>query len=68
MKKNLWGVAIPDAFIERLEDSSEPKQEGRRICLELIEQMQTIDGISGAHLMAPGQSVKAIASLLSELG
>ena len=68
MKKNLWGVSIPDVLIQRLEDSSEPKQEGRRICLELIEQMQTIDGISGAHLMAPGQSVKAIASLLSDLG
>ena len=68
MKKNLWGVSIPDALIQRLEDSSEAKQEGRRICLELIEQMQTMDGISGAHLMAPGQSVKAIASLLSDLG
>ncbi len=68
MRDNLWGVAFPDALIQRLEDSSDPKQEGRRICIELIERMQKIDGIAGVHLMAPGQSAAAIAALLTELG
>ena len=68
MRDNLWGVAFPDTLIQRLEDSPDPKQEGRRICIELIERMQQIDGIAGVHLMAPGQSAKAIATLLSELG
>lgn len=68
MRDNLWGVAIPDPVIQRLEDSADPKQEGRRICIELIENMQSLDGIAGVHLMAPGQSVTSIASLLSELG
>ena len=68
MKENLHGVAIPDAVIQRLQDSDDAKQEGRRISIELIEAMQKIDGISGVHLMAPGQSIKAIANLLSELG
>ena len=68
MRENLWGVAFPDPLVQRLEDSSDPKQEGRRICIELIERMQKIDGIAGVHLMAPGQSVRSIAALLSELG
>ena len=68
MRDNLWGVAIPDSLIQRLEDSSDPKQEGQRICIELIESMQNIDGIAGAHLMAPGQSARALSTLLSELG
>ncbi len=68
MRENLWGVAFPDPLVQRLEDSDDPKQEGRRICIELIERIQKIDGIAGVHLMAPGQSAGAIAALLSELG
>ncbi|MDE0285769.1 MAG: methylenetetrahydrofolate reductase, partial [Gammaproteobacteria bacterium] len=59
---------FPDSLVQRLEDSSDPKQEGRRICIELIERIQKIDGIAGVHLMAPGQSARSIAELLSELG
>ena len=68
MRDNLWGVVFPDSLIQRLEDSANPKQEGRRICIELIECMQQLDGIAGVHLMAPGQSAGAIADLLTELG
>jgi len=67
MKENLWGVTIPDTVLQRLEDSDDPKQEGRRICVEMIEAMQKIEGISGIHLMAPGQTMKAIADLLVDL-
>ena len=67
MKENLWGVTIPDTVLQRLQDSKDPKQEGRRICVELIETMEKIEGIAGVHVMAPGQSIKAIASLFSEL-
>ena len=67
MRDNLWGVAIPDAMLQRLEDSADPKQEGRRLCIELIEALQKLDGVAGAHLMAPGQSAAAIVALLSEL-
>ena len=68
MRDNLWGVAIPDSLVQRLEDSVDPKQESRRICIELIEDIQRIDGIAGVHLMAPGQSARSISVLLSELG
>ena len=68
MRENLWGVAFPDSQVQRLEDSRDPKQEGRRICIELVERLQKMDGVAGVHLMAPGQSAHSIAALLSELG
>lgn len=67
MKKNLWGVSIPERLIERLANSTAPQKEGRYICLELIEAMEKIEGVAGVHLMAPGQSARAIADLLGDL-
>jgi methylenetetrahydrofolate reductase (NADPH) len=55
MRDNLWGTAMPDGVIRRMEAARDPRQEGIAICAELIEQVRDIDGISGVHLMAPGQ-------------
>jgi methylenetetrahydrofolate reductase (NADPH) len=38
--------------IRRLEQAEKPKTEGRRIAIELMQQLAEIDGISGIHLMA----------------
>jgi methylenetetrahydrofolate reductase (NADPH) len=54
MKSHLYGTIIPDAFIERLEKSADPAREGIRICVDLIEELATIPGVIGAHIMAPG--------------
>jgi len=54
MKSHLYGTIIPDAFIERMEKSADPEQEGVRICVELIEELSTIPGVAGVHIMAPG--------------
>jgi methylenetetrahydrofolate reductase (NADPH) len=54
MKSHLFGTIIPDAFIKRMEDAVDPKQEGVRICGELIEELSTIPGVAGVHIMAPG--------------
>lgn len=53
MKEKLFGVTMPDAIIERMDAASDPKAEGRAICVELLQQLSEIDGISGAHIMAP---------------
>jgi methylenetetrahydrofolate reductase (NADPH) len=53
MRQNLYGTTIPDAIIERMEAAKEPKQEGARLCAELLLQLAEIPGIAGAHLMAP---------------
>jgi len=54
MKSHLYGTIIPDAFIARLEKASDPAREGVRICVELIEELSTIPGVAGVHIMAPG--------------
>ncbi len=54
MKKHLFGTIIPDAFIERLEKAADPAREGIAVCVELIEELSTIPGIAGVHIMAPG--------------
>ena len=52
MRNNVPGVYIPDALVKRMEGASEPKAEGRRICIELIQQVSEIEGVSGVHVMA----------------
>ncbi len=53
MNDNLWGVDIPAPIIARLEGADDERAEGRRICIELIQQMRDIPGIAGVHLMSP---------------
>jgi len=67
MNANLYGVHIPDNLISRLEASSDQKAEGKKICLELLEELRGIDGVAGAHLMAPNGE-KAIAEVIAESG
>jgi len=54
MKSHLYGTIIPDAFIARLEKASDPAREGIAICVDLIEELSTIPGVAGVHIMAPG--------------
>lgn len=64
MRDKLYGTLIPDAVVERLERSSDPKFEGKKICIELIEQLAEIPGIAGVHVMAP-QHHSALAEVLA---
>jgi len=54
MKERLYGTIIPDTMIERMEKAADPAREGVRICVELIEEFSGIAGVSGVHIMAPG--------------
>ncbi len=55
MRDNLWGTVMPDGIVRRMEAARDPRQEGVSICAEMIEQARDIAGVSGVHLMAPGQ-------------
>jgi methylenetetrahydrofolate reductase (NADPH) len=54
MKNHLYGTIIPDGFVARLEKAADPAREGLHICVELIEELSTIRGVAGVHIMAPG--------------
>jgi methylenetetrahydrofolate reductase (NADPH) len=53
IRDHLYGSIIPEALIDRLEAAADPKLEGRRICVELMQELQQIEGVAGVHLMAP---------------
>ncbi len=50
---NLKGSIIPDWIVERMENASDPKAEGEAICVDLLNELREIPGVSGAHIMAP---------------
>lgn len=54
MKNEVAGMSIPDELIKRMESAQEPKEEGVKICLEMIEKIKTIEGVAGIHLMPIG--------------
>ena len=67
MKEKLFGTIIPDAIIERLDKAADAKAEGKKICVELLQELATIPGIAGAHIMAP-MNVVAIPEVIAASG
>jgi methylenetetrahydrofolate reductase (NADPH) len=53
MKEKLFGTIIPDAIVERLDAAADAREEGKKICVEILRELATIPGIAGAHIMAP---------------
>jgi methylenetetrahydrofolate reductase (NADPH) len=54
MKNKVAGMDVPDEIIARVAGVPKEKQaeEGMRICLETIEELKTMKGVSGVHIMA----------------
>ncbi len=50
MRSNVPGVWIPDEIIDRLKKGG--KGEGKRLCVEIIQQIREIKGVAGVHIMA----------------
>ncbi|WP_355661901.1 methylenetetrahydrofolate reductase [Halomonas salifodinae] len=67
MRKHVPGVHIPDAIIRRLEGARDQRAEGRAICIELIQQLREIEGVSGVHVMAHRQE-SYVAEIIEKSG
>ena len=65
MNDNLFGVDVPDQIIKRLEQSDDPKEESKKICLELIDAFREIKGVKGVHLMGHNKE-EIIAEIIQE--
>jgi methylenetetrahydrofolate reductase (NADPH) len=54
MRSHVPGVVIPEQVIRRLAALPEPKQpeEGKHICIEIINEVKEIKGVQGVHIMA----------------
>jgi 5,10-methylenetetrahydrofolate reductase len=68
MNQNLFGVTVPDAVIDRLEKASDARAEGRRICVELMQGLRQVPGVSGVHIMAPNLGMDTVAQVIDDSG
>lgn len=67
MRSNVPGVHIPDAIIKRLEGAEKQKLEGKRLCIDIINEVKEIPGVSGVHVMAYRQE-EFVAEIVDESG
>ena len=67
IRSNVPGIHIPDAVIARLEGAKDQKQEGKKICIEIMQEAKEIPGVSGAHVMAYRQE-ELVAEIVLESG
>jgi methylenetetrahydrofolate reductase (NADPH) len=69
MRTKVPGVVIPDEIVERLQKTPKEHQqeEGRKICIEIIQQVREIEGVSGVHIMAYRQE-ELVADIVLEAG
>ena len=54
MKNRVPGMDVPDELVKRLSDTPKEKQaeEGVKICIEDIQRLKEVEGVSGFHIMA----------------
>ncbi len=67
MRMHVPGIHIPDAVIQRLEGAASQKAEGKRLCIELIQQIREIKGVAGIHLMAYRQE-ELVSEIITQSG
>ena len=69
MRTHIPGVVIDDSVIRRLRSVPPDRQaeEGKRLCVEIIQQVQAVPGVSGVHLMAFRQE-ELVAEIIEEAG
>ena len=69
MRSRVPGVHIPDAVVERLAKTprKQKREEGIRVCVEIIEQVREIEGVHGVHIMAYRQE-EAVPEIVERAG
>ena len=67
MRTHVPGVAIPDEVVNRLKGAQKQQIEGKRLCIEIIQQVREIPGVSGVHVMAYRQE-ELVAEIIEEAG
>lgn len=67
IRTNVPGIHIPDTIIERIEGAKNQKQEGKNICIELMQEIREMEGVSGIHIMAYRQE-EHVADIVHQSG
>jgi methylenetetrahydrofolate reductase (NADPH) len=67
MRTHVAGMHVPDAVIARLAGAQDQAREGRNFCIDLIQEIRTIKGVHGVHVMAYRQE-EAVAEVIERSG
>jgi methylenetetrahydrofolate reductase (NADPH) len=67
MRTHVPGVYIPDAVVDRLRGAINQRLEGKKLCVEIIQQVREIPGARGVHVTAYRQE-ELVAEIIEEAG
>jgi methylenetetrahydrofolate reductase (NADH) len=67
IRTHVPGVHIPDEVIARMAGAADQALEGRRLCIDLVQEIRTIKGVHGVHLMAYRQE-ETVAEIIERSG
>ena len=65
IRKHVPGVHIPDAVVARLAGAQDQRAEGKRICIDVIQEVRELKGVAGVHVMAYRQE-EAVAEIIDK--
>jgi methylenetetrahydrofolate reductase (NADPH) len=67
IRTHVPGVHIPDAVVGRLAGAADQALEGRQLCIDLIQEIRTLKGVHGVHVMAYRQE-ESVAEIIERSG
>jgi 5,10-methylenetetrahydrofolate reductase len=67
MAKNVPGVHIPPALLERIAAAPDQKAEAKQVCIETIQALARIEGVAGVHVMGH-KNEDTLAEIITECG
>lgn len=67
IRTHVPGVHIPDAVVKRMAGATDGALEGRKLCTELVQEIRTLRGVHGVHLMAYRQE-ESVAEIIDRSG
>ena len=70
LHRNIPGVEVDDGTFARMDglEGNVAKAEGIEIAADLVEQLRSMPGVAGVHLMAPGWETEAVPWLVERAG
>jgi methylenetetrahydrofolate reductase (NADPH) len=67
MRTHVAGVHIADSVIARIAGAQDQAREGRQLCVDIIQEVREIKGVSGVHVMAYRQE-QTVAEIIARSG
>jgi methylenetetrahydrofolate reductase (NADPH) len=67
MRAHVPGIHIPDAIVNRMKGAQDQAREGRNLCIDLVQEIRSMKGVAGVHVMAYRQE-EAVAEVIERSG